>query len=227
MKRASRSTFAMGLALVAGCTDLGESPPIGPIPDTRIPGSIAIASPASPAEVSPGGTLRFTAAVLDTAGNPMSASNIGWNSDNPNVASIDATGLARGIAPGEASIRASITALTSPPVVLRVVQTVPNFTTEVQPIFNASCASAACHGNQAGLTLTAGVSYAEIVNVPATQSALLRVAPGDPAQSFLYLKITGCTPPACVGDRMPRGAAPLPAAQIETIREWIAGGAPP
>lgn len=80
------------------------------------------------------------------------------------------------------------------------------------------------------------------------------IVPGDPASSFLYLKITGTqpspgTPPANCGARMPRvfvagvdgGAATTPscdsldggaaanclgAADIDLVRQWILEGAP-
>jgi hypothetical protein len=49
------------------------------------------------------------------------------------------------------------------------------------------------------------------------------VVPGDPNASLLYLKLSAA--PAC-GDRMPQGASPLTAAQVEMVRSWIAAGAP-
>jgi hypothetical protein len=80
------------------------------------------------------------------------------------------------------------------------------------------------------------------------------IVPGDPAASFLYLKITGTqpspgTPPANCGARMPRvfvpgvdgGAATQPscdtldggaaanclgAADLDLVRQWILEGAP-
>jgi hypothetical protein len=46
------------------------------------------------------------------------------------------------------------------------------------------------------------------------------VVPGDPAESFLYLKVSEDHPP-CGTERMPRGALPLPRHSIDCIRGWI------
>lgn len=102
-----------------------------------------------------------------------------------------------------------------------------------QEIFNQHCLSAGCHNslNQAGnLNLTAGASYGDLVNVVpenplAAANGLLRVTPFDPNNSFLIVKLEG--PPPGEGTRMPQGMAPLPASQIQMIRDWIAAGALP
>lgn len=92
---------------------------------------------------------------------------------------------------------------------------------DVQPIFSARCAIAGCHvtpSPQAGMNLSSGASYSSVVNVPAIVFGPgLRVVPGDPDASILYQLISAGTMPALGG--------PLTAAQIETIREWIAEGA--
>lgn len=92
---------------------------------------------------------------------------------------------------------------------------------DVQPIFTSRCALSGCHvtpSPQAGMNLSAGVSYANTVNQPAVVFGPgTRVLPGDPGASILYqLVSTGV---------MPLLGGPLTAAQIETIREWIAEGA--
>jgi hypothetical protein len=75
----------------------------------------------------------------------------------------------------------------------------------------------------AGLRLDAGNSYAMLFNVASTQvPTILRVAPGDPQNSYLVQKIEGR---AAVGGRMPLGRDPLPQASIDLVRSWIAGGA--
>ena len=95
-------------------------------------------------------------------------------------------------------------------------------------IFTPSCALAGCHAGpspQQGQNLSAGVAFSNIVNVASTeQPAFLRVEPGDPDNSYLYMKITG--DPRISGDRMPRNAAPLSTAKIAAIHDWIANGAP-
>ena len=76
------------------------------------------------------------------------------------------------------------------------------------------------------LELSAGASYEQLVNVPATTAAsLLRVDPGHPENSFLLTKITG--PPPSEGSLMPLTGAPLSSDQIALIRDWILQGAQP
>jgi len=48
------------------------------------------------------------------------------------------------------------------------------------------------------------------------------VAPSDPDNSYLYMKISG--DPRIVGERMPFGGT-ISAAEIEAVRAWIVAGA--
>jgi CHRD domain/Bacterial Ig domain len=93
-------------------------------------------------------------------------------------------------------------------------------------ILNVSCASAGCHSGAAppaGLDLS-GSAYARIVNVASTEvPSLRRIAPGDPANSYLIQKIEGS---AAVGVRMPFGGPFLDATTISRIRAWVSAGAP-
>jgi hypothetical protein len=57
------------------------------------------------------------------------------------------------------------------------------------------------------------------------RSDLLRVAPGDPENSYLVHKVEGR--PGIIGLRMPRNGPPfLTEGQIRIIRRWIELGAP-
>jgi hypothetical protein len=98
---------------------------------------------------------------------------------------------------------------------------------DVQPIFNNSCV--VCHqgAGQAGLALEPANAYKNLVNVASTQAASLkRVAPGDPAHSYLLDKLNGTqVQSGGSGAQMPYGAKPLPAGQISLIQQWIQGGA--
>jgi hypothetical protein len=112
------------------------------------------------------------------------------------------------------------------PVTGAPVQPVPvSFANDVQSIFTASCVAASCHGTPRPPTnpdLRAGSSWAALVNVTsAGYPPDLRVEPGHPERSVLYLKISGTSR----GARMPFGLAPLDSAQVVTIRRWIAEGA--
>ena len=101
------------------------------------------------------------------------------------------------------------------------------FTRVQTEIFTPTCAQLGCHdrlGRQESQQLTADVSYAQIVNHPSVEMPQLsRVAPADPANSYLYRKITGA---GITGDRMPQGGPYLSDAQIKLIRDWIRRGAP-
>jgi hypothetical protein len=98
---------------------------------------------------------------------------------------------------------------------------------DVQPIFNNSCV--VCHQGQgqAGLTLEPANAYKNLVNVASTEApSLKRVAPGDPANSYLLAKLNGTQVQAGgSGAQMPYGAQPLSASQISLIQQWIQGGA--
>lgn len=107
-----------------------------------------------------------------------------------------------------------------------------SYSRDVQPIFSTNCAFSGCHDHltmSGGLNLEANASYENIVNVPSTETALDRIEPGDPDQSYLYLKLTGdyVNVPGGEGTgRMPLNGPPLPDDDIETIESWILDGAP-
>lgn len=100
----------------------------------------------------------------------------------------------------------------------------PRFESIQQNVFTPICT--ACHSGATapvGLRLDANASYAMLVNAPSAEvSALSRVLPGDPDNSYLIQKLEGR---AAVGARMPLNGSPLPQATIDVIRQWIAEGA--
>jgi hypothetical protein len=101
-----------------------------------------------------------------------------------------------------------------------------SFALDIQPIFNANCS---CHlfGTPGGLSLAEGQSYANLVDVPSSQVPNLnRVQPGDPANSYLFMKHIGA--PGIVGERMPRDDPTFFDQRpdlLELERQWILGGA--
>ena len=106
-----------------------------------------------------------------------------------------------------------------------------SLTRDVQPIFTANCALSGCHAGTApvlGQNLAAGLAYGSVVEVPAQEApGYFRVRPFFPDSSYLVHKIEGTqTLLGGSGARMPLGAAPLTAAEVATIRSWIAVGAP-
>ena len=101
---------------------------------------------------------------------------------------------------------------------------VPELQSIQQNVFTPICA--ACHAGSSaplGFRLDDGFSYSMLVNTASVEvPALLRVAPGNPEQSYLIQKLEGH---AAVGGQMPLGQAPLPQATIDVIRQWISNGA--
>jgi hypothetical protein len=77
-----------------------------------------------------------------------------------------------------------------------------------------------------GLNLTSGFSYEALVNVPSREKpALMRVAPGDPENSYLIHKMEGRS--GIVGLKMPFNGPPfLTDGQIMVVKRWIEIGAP-
>lgn len=107
----------------------------------------------------------------------------------------------------------------------RVVKPDPSFASDVQEIFDRTgCSASSCHGvvEAAGLRLTSGNSYAELVNVQATSEPVVRVIPGNATGSYLMVKLEGRQ---TVGGRMPDGGAPLDTIDLHNIRNWINQGA--
>jgi uncharacterized protein (TIGR03118 family) len=115
---------------------------------------------------------------------------------------------------------------TSPPVTVTV-GTIALSTLQTS-VFTLRCAG--CH-NGVGTALpgvqnlTAGNSYAALVNVASIeQSTLKRVMPNDPANSYLIQKLEGAA--SITGARMPLGGPYLDQATIDQIKTWINNGAP-
>ncbi|NUO84455.1 hypothetical protein HUU05_30640 [candidate division KSB1 bacterium] len=95
-------------------------------------------------------------------------------------------------------------------------------------IFTPKCVNAGCHpGGGAPMSLASGQSYNTLVGAGGTgvtssgYAPLLRVSPGNAANSVLYLKVAGNT----LGNIMPLGRPPLSAAEVTAIQTWINNGA--
>ena len=101
-----------------------------------------------------------------------------------------------------------------------------NFDSIQSNVFTPLCEH--CHAGAnapVGLRLDAANSYALLVGIASgEQPNLMRVAPGDPNNSYLIQKLEGT---AAIGERMPAGLPALPQADINVIRQWITDGAQP
>ena len=111
----------------------------------------------------------------------------------------------------------------------------PTFSSIQRDIFEAADASgrpscSSCHNpnggafRQVGLDLSGGGSYDSIVGVASRQKpGSLRVAAGDPENSYLVHKLEGRTD--IIGARMPNRGPFLSDGQIAIVRRWIELGA--
>jgi hypothetical protein len=94
-------------------------------------------------------------------------------------------------------------------------------------VFSPRCALSGCHvGPTAphGLDLSSGVSASHTIGVPSAElPALMRIAPFDPAGSYLYLKLID--DPQILGDPMPLSGPALNAGELALVETWIEQGA--
>jgi hypothetical protein len=98
-----RFLMSVGCALLA-CASArcaGDTPPTQTVDLTVA--SITIA-PQAPASLQVGSTLLLVASALNSAGTAPPGTSFVWSSNNTNVATVDATGLVRALAPGQAVI---------------------------------------------------------------------------------------------------------------------------
>jgi len=94
-----------------------------------------------------------------------------------------------------------------------------SFANDIQPVFDQNCVS--CHPSSGNLDLTSGNSYANLVNVNASNYSGKRVVPSDSEQSILYKKIDGSS---AYGSNMPLGGS-LSQTEINLVKRWIDEGA--
>ncbi len=103
--------------------------------------------------------------------------------------------------------------------------TLSTFGGNVQPIFNARCATSGCHigaAPAAGLNLEQGKAYNNIfLRLSSLDPDHFLISPFDAGTSHLYGLLTGEEE----GTPMPLGGPPLPADQITAVRNWILEGA--
>jgi hypothetical protein len=90
------------------------------------------------------------------------------------------------------------------------------FDEHIAPILQAKCAM--CHNDS---NASGGLSLATHASAIKGGSSGVVINPGDPDGSRLFRLISGAEEP-----KMPPSGSPLEPAQLETIRAWIASGAP-
>jgi hypothetical protein len=99
--------------LVTGVAD-GEAVITATSEDESGSATISVQAPVATVEVAPpsasilnGETLQLVATARDAAGNPLSDRPVTWTSDAQDVATVSASGVVTGVAPGTATITAS------------------------------------------------------------------------------------------------------------------------
>ena len=96
----------------------------------------------------------------------------------------------------------------------------PSFASVIQEVFNRrGCAAGSCHGSAAaaGLELSTGSSYGNLVNVASSQSGVDRVIPGNATDSYLIVKVEGRQ---TTGQQMPIGGSPLDDIDLTNLKNW-------
>ena len=213
-----------------GRIDVGATPPV-----LNVPPVVALTAPA--------GNLSGTVTLSATAQSSVNiakveffanGASIGVATTSPYTVPWNTTT----VADGTVTLKATATDVdgnpgTSPAVSVTVANTTTAATlSQLQTlVFTPKCSG--CHdGSNApsgalpgSQNLTAGNSFANLVNVASHEKpALLRVKPGDPANSYLIQKLEGAA--SISGSRMPLGGPFLDQATMDMIKSWIASGAP-
>jgi hypothetical protein len=201
--------FLLGILLEYGCTDLGTEP-------------LGLSASLTSLNLSTGDTVRVE---LSGGAPPYTISTL----PDSSVALASITG-AELIVIGVGAGLTTVGVADAEPMPNRIsipvsVQAGISFSNQIQPIFdNHSYGCTSCHGGTAGLYLTKGQSYANLVNVQAQAGLCIgrkRVQPGDASSSVLFLRVSGFT----CGDRMPQGGNPISPTDVNLIRDWINQGA--
>ncbi len=173
----------------------------------------------------------FTPTPIPTVTVTNSTGSVSYNVANVNVESstrITAT-VTLDSNPIGNYVNVAVSGATSP-VILGAANALSTLSGNVQSIFNTSCTNAGCHNSVAkagSLVLASDSAYANLINVASSGcSGALRVVPGDPrtVSSILVDKLTA--PPPCAGSAMPKTGS-ISAANVQTIVDWVAQGAPP
>lgn len=103
----------------------------------------------------------------------------------------------------------------------------PTFTNVYTTVIARNCSCHITPAGAGGLVMSSqAVAFGNLVGTSAQAGGMcdgLRVAPGSPADSVIYRKVSGEN---LCGDRMPRGRGMLPSADVDLIERWIAAGAP-
>jgi hypothetical protein len=123
---------------------------------------------------------------------------------------------------------AAVLSLLATVALVALAQTPLSYSKDIEPIFVGACAD--CHGDKhpkADLDLSLGSGLAALTGKKSSEVDMPLLTPGDPAASYLWLKLSHT---ATQGRGMPRtlfGAKKLPKEQLDLVQRWIVEGAKP
>ncbi|NWJ41973.1 MAG: PKD domain-containing protein [Geothrix sp.] len=181
------------------------------------PPDAVITAPAANVSITAGQAVSFTGTVSDPNGDTVT---VLWSFGDGSTSTLLAPGNHTFATAGTYTVTLTATdskGLADPTPATRTITvtaggTAPTLTQLQTTIFTPLCIG--CHGQNgdAGMNLTAGNAYANLVNVAATTRSGLRVVPGSPGTSALVAQLAG-------------GHRSVSAANQSLISAWITAGA--
>ena len=183
----------------------------------NLPPTATITAPAANSTISAGQSVSFAGTASDpNAGDTVT---VVWAFGDGATSTLLTPGAHTYAAAGTYTVTLTATdnhglAATTPPtrtITVTAVNSAATLTQVQTAVFN-SCTSCHSAGGSAGMNLTAGSAFANLVNVPATTLPGLRVVPGNPSASALVTQLAG-------------GHRSVSAANQALISSWIAAGA--
>ena len=184
----------------------------------NLPPSATITAPAANVTITAGQAVSFTGTATDPNGDTVT---VVWTFGDGTTSTLLAPGNHTYATAGTYTV--TLTATDSrglvdpaPPTrtitVTAVGPAAPTLTQIQTTLFTPSCTGCHSAGGSAGLNLSAGSAYANLVNVPATTLPGMRVAPGSPSTSALVTQLAS-------------GHRSVSAANQSLISAWITAGA--
>jgi uncharacterized protein (TIGR03118 family) len=216
-----------------GRIDVGATPPV-----LNTPPNVVVTAPA-------GGNVSGMVTVTATADSPVNvniaqveffagATSIGTVTTSPYTLQWDSTQVADGpVALTAKGTDADGNVGTSPAVNVTVANNAPAAVTLTQLQTQVFSGCIGCHNGSnppggalpGSMDLRSGHTFTSLVSVASQEKPeLMRVKPGDPANSYVIQKLEGAA--GIQGSRMPFGGPFLDQATIDMVKSWINDGAP-
>jgi hypothetical protein len=223
MGRGNKPTFLPGVAAAVICLFTAASGAAVQVTEIQIdPRSVRLGAP--------GQAFQLLVHGKTAAGRVVDLTRVAeYTSHAPDVVTVDARGVVRGLRDGKASITLRVAGAAGSTCEVTVAAVSGprafNFERDVTPLLSRyGCNSAGCHGKAEGQN---GFKLSVFGYDPgADYDALLkhgrgrRVSPAIPDQSLVLLKMSGAVPHGG-GERVRRDSP-----EYRTVRDWVAAGAP-